>query len=157
VRQHDPFGKPGRAAGVEDASHVFAAAPGIGERRVVVDQRFIVDEAGRGRLVSEIHDRAQRADLIEQRRGVLEEGIVDEEAGGAAVVERIGEFHLGPADVERHHDGAGPRHCHGPLAVGRLRAKWAPTAMAQAVNRKSGDSDDCHRRTRVHGAQHHEQ
>jgi hypothetical protein len=79
MRQHHPFGKSGRAAGIEDARQVFAAPPGIGQRRMALDQGFITDEAGGGRGIADVNDPPQRGNLAAEGRCMFEKRVVDEE------------------------------------------------------------------------------
>ncbi len=108
VAEHHALGKAGSAAGIEDTGQIVTGAARVRHRVGGVQDVFVVVHALGRVAVSGKDDCAQARHLGADRGGGGSEGIVNNQDFRARIVQRIGAFGRGPADVHRHHRAAGP-------------------------------------------------
>lgn len=104
VGEHDAFGMPRRAACIEDAGHVLAAAAKILDGAPASAQALVACCALRPRGLADEHDARGRpvdVERPERRR----EAVVHDDRRRCAVLQREGDLRGGPARIERDCSG----------------------------------------------------
>ncbi|MNK87896.1 hypothetical protein D3C87_1078430 [compost metagenome] len=101
VRLHHAFRSAGGAAGVHDARQVIAAAKRVVHRRGFTNQLLVGQHAFWQRPVANVDQQRPHPGAAGNAFGQGQEGVVDQQDAGVAVVQRIDDFRHAPANVHR--------------------------------------------------------
>ncbi len=145
MRQHHALRESSGPAGIEHPGQIGATASRIGHRFCLVQKRLVAQHAvGRG-PVADMDQSAQRRRALKQFGQQGQEGVVDQQHLGIAVVQRIGDLGGTPARVDRIHSRASPGHGHVVLdiAVGVERQDPNPvTGLHTQALQRAGQAPD---------------
>ncbi|MNP01116.1 hypothetical protein D3C76_929190 [compost metagenome] len=108
VRLHHAFRSAGGAAGVHDAGQVITTTEGIIDRLGITNELFVRQHALGGRTIANMDQQRSYFGSASNGFGHRQKGVVDHQDTGVAVVQRVGDFRHGPADVDRIEHATAP-------------------------------------------------